>query len=142
MGRLKIKKKGAVVPFRQTMAYRMLLLTLSILFFIYTLYEMVVSLAANNTLAFIMSAVVGVAAAFAVFYNLDHISQGNGSDKSAMTGLTCEAWMTANPKRSTHVPYWPSSFRGWSESKPERAKETKTAQTSPIHEGGGHKGSS
>jgi len=73
MGRLKIKKKGAVVPFRQTMAYRMLLLTLSILFFIYTLYEMVVSLAANNTLAFIMSAVVGVAAAFAVFYNLDHL---------------------------------------------------------------------
>jgi len=73
MGRLQINKKGAVVSFRQTMAYRMLLLTLSILFFIYTLYEMVVSLAANNTLAFIMSAVVGVAAAFAVFYNLDHL---------------------------------------------------------------------
>jgi hypothetical protein len=73
MGRLKIKKKEAVMPFRQTMAYRMILLTLSILLFVWTLYEMVVSLMANNTLAFIIAAVMGILAAFTVFYNLDHL---------------------------------------------------------------------
>ena len=73
MGRLRIKKKGVTVPFRQTLAYRMLLLTLSIIFFIYTLYEMTVGLAENNTLAFIIAVLVGVAAAIMVFYNLDHL---------------------------------------------------------------------
>src|SRR5262245_14331591 len=68
VGRLKIKKKETVLPFRQTMAYRMLLLTLSLLFFIYTVYEMSVSLMANNTVAFIISVLVGLFAAFAVFH--------------------------------------------------------------------------
>jgi small-conductance mechanosensitive channel len=73
MGRLKIKKKEAVMPFRQTMAYRMILLTLSILLFVWTLYEMTVSLMANNTVAFIIAVVMGILAAFTVFYNLDHL---------------------------------------------------------------------
>ena len=73
MGRLKIKKKESVMPLRQTMAYRMMLLTLSILFFVYTLYEMAIALTVNNTLAFIIAAVVGVLAAIAVFYNLDRL---------------------------------------------------------------------
>ena len=51
----------------------MILLTLSILLFVWTLYEMVVSLMANNTLAFIIAAVMGILAAFTVFYNLDHL---------------------------------------------------------------------
>jgi len=70
---MKIKKKDVTVPFRQTLAYRMLLLTTSILVFVYTLYEMTVALAANNTLAFIIAALIGVAVAIAVFYNLDHL---------------------------------------------------------------------
>jgi len=61
------------MPFRQTMAYRMMLLTLSILLFVWTLYEMTVSLMANNTLAFIIAAIMGILAAFTVFYNLDHL---------------------------------------------------------------------
>ena len=61
------------MPFRQTMAYRMILLTLSILLFVWTLYEMTVSLMANSTLAFIIAAVTGVLAAITVFYNLDHL---------------------------------------------------------------------
>jgi hypothetical protein len=73
MGRLKIKKKETVMPFRETMAYRMMLLTLSIVFFVYTVYEMTVSMAENNMLAFIIAAVAGVAAAFAIFYNLGRL---------------------------------------------------------------------
>ena len=73
MGRLKIKKKDVVPPFRETLAYRMMLLTASIVVFIYLLYEMAVSLRANNTVAFIISAAAGVGMAFAIFYNLDHL---------------------------------------------------------------------
>jgi uncharacterized membrane protein len=73
VGRLKIKKKETILPFRQTMAYRMMLLTVSILFFVYTVYEMSVSLLANNTVAFIISVLVGLVAAFAVFHNLDQL---------------------------------------------------------------------
>ena len=70
---MKIKKKEAVMPFRQTIAYRMLLLTVSILLFVWTLYEMTISLMANNTVAFIIAVVMGILAAFTVFYNLDHL---------------------------------------------------------------------
>ena len=73
MGRLKIKKKEAVTPFRQTLAYRMLLLTGSILLFVWTLYEMTVTLMANNTVAFIIAVLMGIVVAFTVFYNLDHL---------------------------------------------------------------------
>jgi polyferredoxin len=73
VGRIKIKKKDVPLPFRQTMAYRLLLLALSILFFVYTLYEMTVSLMANNTLAFIIAVLIGVVATFAIFHNLDHL---------------------------------------------------------------------
>ena len=73
MGRPKIKRKEAVIPFRETMAYRMMLLTLAILFFLYTVYEMWITYLVNNTLAFIIAAVAGVAAAFAIFYNLDRL---------------------------------------------------------------------
>jgi polyferredoxin len=73
VGRVRIKKKDVPLPFRQTMAYRMLMLALSILFFVYTLYEMTVSLMANNTLAFILAVLVGLAAAFTIFHNLDHL---------------------------------------------------------------------
>ncbi len=83
MGRLKIKKKGDVIPFRQTMAYRMMVLTLSILGFVYTVYEMVMALAANNTLAFIIAAVIGVAVAFTVFYNLDKLKYAKIPPKTA-----------------------------------------------------------
>jgi hypothetical protein len=75
MGRLKIKKKDVVTPFRQTMAYRMMLLTLSIIFFVYTLYEAAVALAENNTLAFLIAVVIAVVGAILVFYNLDQLSK-------------------------------------------------------------------
>jgi len=73
MGRLRIKKKEAVIPFRETMAYRMLLLFGSVLVFIIALYVMIGALTANVTLSFVISAAIGVAAAFAIFYNLDHL---------------------------------------------------------------------
>jgi hypothetical protein len=73
VGRLKIKKKEVVIPFRETLAYRMILLTGSIILFLFALYVMIGALRADITVSFIGAGVIGVAAAFAIFYNLDHL---------------------------------------------------------------------
>lgn len=69
MGRLKIKKKDVVIPFRQTLAYRLLLLTGSVIAFVIALYIASSALRANITVEFIAFAVIGVGAAFGIFYN-------------------------------------------------------------------------
>jgi hypothetical protein len=73
MGRFRIKKKESVIPFRQTLAYRILMLALSIIAFLYLIYEMVVAWALNNTVAFIIAFIPAVAAAFTIFFNADHL---------------------------------------------------------------------
>jgi hypothetical protein len=88
MGRMKIKKKEAVLPFRQTLAYRMLLLTVLILAFVYTLYEMVVTLMVKNTLAFIIAAVSGVLVSIAIFYNLDKLKSAKVPAKTPLKNST------------------------------------------------------
>jgi ABC-type glycerol-3-phosphate transport system permease component len=71
---MRIKKKEAVIPFRETLAFRMILLGGSVVVFLVALYILVRSLGSNNTAA-IASGVVGAAAAFAIFYNLDHLRE-------------------------------------------------------------------
>jgi uncharacterized membrane protein YbhN (UPF0104 family) len=72
MGRMRIKKKEAVIPFRETMAYRMILAGGSLAVFISAIYLLAVAFSTNTTLA-ISAGAVGVAAAFGIFYNLDHL---------------------------------------------------------------------
>ena len=71
MGRMRIKKKTAAKPFRQTMPYRLLLVLFAILLFVFTFYELVTSWVAQNTVAFVISAVAAVLAAILFFYNFD-----------------------------------------------------------------------
>lgn len=73
MGRLKIKKKEVVIPFRETLAYRMILLTASGIGFLVALYIMIGALQAGITISFVGAAIIGVAAAFFIFYNLDRL---------------------------------------------------------------------
>jgi len=75
MGRLRIKKKEAVVPFRETIAYRMLLATGSILVFLVALYIAISSMRTGNTIASVASAAVGITAILAVSYNLTHMRE-------------------------------------------------------------------
>ena len=72
MGRMRIKKKEAVIPFRETIAFRMILLTGSVIFFLVALYVLARAFRTSLTLTIASGAAV-VAAAIAVFYNLDHM---------------------------------------------------------------------
>ena len=75
MGRLRIKKKEAVIPFRETLAYRMILLAVSVVAFLIALYIMVGALQGGITVSFVASGVVAAGAAFAIFYNVDHLRE-------------------------------------------------------------------
>ena len=71
---MRIKKKETVLPFRETLAFRMLLLGVSVLVFIVALYIFSGAFRSNIPLA-IGAAVVTIGAAFAIFYNLDHMKE-------------------------------------------------------------------
>jgi hypothetical protein len=73
MGRMKIKKKEAVIPFRDTIAYRMILLTVSLALFIFSLYEMFVWYRASDTVKFSLSGLLSAMAGVAVYFNLDQM---------------------------------------------------------------------
>jgi hypothetical protein len=72
MGRMRIKKKEAVIPFRETLAYRMILAGGSLIVFMIALYVLIGAIS-SNTVTAIISGAIGVAAAFGIFYNLDHL---------------------------------------------------------------------
>jgi hypothetical protein len=72
MGRMRIKKKDAVIPFRETLAYRMIFAGGSLIVFIVALYVLVGAISTSTATAIVAGA-IGVAAAFGIFYNLDHL---------------------------------------------------------------------
>ena len=74
MGRMRIKKKETVIPFRETLAYRMILIGASIIAFMIALYLLVSAISTNMTMA-IASGVVGLAGALSLFYNLDRLRE-------------------------------------------------------------------
>ena len=71
---MRIKKKESVLPFRETLAYRMILIGASLIVFVIALYLLVSNISTNMTLA-IASGVVGLAAALSLFYNLDRLRE-------------------------------------------------------------------
>src|SRR5438477_12052078 len=73
VGRLRIKKKEAVIPFRETLAYRMMLLAGSVIVCLVALYIMIGALQVGITVSFVTSGVITAAGAFGIFYNADHL---------------------------------------------------------------------
>ncbi len=73
MGRLRIKKKDAVIPFRQTMAYRLLLATASLLLVMVTVYFVILYIQSRHQVGMIVSIAAAVMAVTALFYNLSEV---------------------------------------------------------------------
>jgi len=73
MGRLRIKKKDAVIPFRQTMAYRLLLAVGSLIVVLFTVYFLTTYLRAGNTTGVIISAAATIMAVTGMLYNLGEV---------------------------------------------------------------------
>ena len=73
MGRLRIKKKDAVIPFRQTLAYRLLMATASVIILMLALYFLVRYWSAGNNIGTIVSVVGAVMAVTALLHNLGEV---------------------------------------------------------------------
>ena len=73
MGRLRIKKKENVIPFRDTLAYRLLLAAGSVVLFLITVYFLMKYAGSGNNVGMIVSALSAVMAGTAVFYNLGQV---------------------------------------------------------------------
>jgi hypothetical protein len=73
MGRLRIKKKETVVPFRSTLAYRLLLTTASVILMAFTLYQLIAAIRARNTTMLTLSALMSALATMALFYNIGQV---------------------------------------------------------------------
>lgn len=73
MGRLRIKKKDAVLPFRQTMAYRLLLATASLILLMVTLYFLTSYIQSGHKVGMIASIAAAVMAVTGLFYNLGEL---------------------------------------------------------------------
>ena len=83
MGRLRIKKKEKVIPFRETMAYRLLWITASAVLFMFMFYQATTSFQAGNRVALIVSSTVGLAALVGIFYNLDRARYARVSEHTS-----------------------------------------------------------
>ena len=73
MGRMRIKKKDAVLPFRETLAYRLMLSTGSLLLLLGTLFFLMRYIQSGNTTGLIISIAAAVMAVTSLFYNLGQV---------------------------------------------------------------------
>jgi hypothetical protein len=83
MGRLRIKKKEQVIPFRETMAYRLLLIISSGIIFIVMFVQALTGLRDGNRAALILSSIFGVLAAVALFFNLERARYARVSEHAS-----------------------------------------------------------
>jgi hypothetical protein len=73
MGRMKIKNKNFVEPFRETLAYRMMLLTGWILVFIFATYQFITAVRADSTVGLIIAGALSAGSIFGVIYNANRL---------------------------------------------------------------------
>jgi hypothetical protein len=73
MGRLRIKKKDAVLPFRQTMAYRLLLAIGSLLVVMVTVFFVIRYIQSGNNIGMIVSIAAAVMGVTSLLYNLGEV---------------------------------------------------------------------
>ena len=83
MGRLRIKKKADVIPFPQTLAYRMIFVTGAIALFAYFTYRALASLYGGSTNAMIIGFSLMALSGFAVFYNMNRLKDARISPAAA-----------------------------------------------------------
>lgn len=69
---MRIKKKETVIPFRETLAFRMLIVAGWVIVFFVALFILASAYRTNIVLA-IVAGLASVAAAYGIIYNLDHL---------------------------------------------------------------------
>jgi hypothetical protein len=69
MGRIRIKKKDRVLPFRETVAYRFLIVAIAAILFVIALYQFFSAWGSDDSTSMIIAGLASAAAAFLGIYN-------------------------------------------------------------------------
>ena len=80
---MRIKKKSAYIPFPQTVAYRMILLTISFLLFAYATYRSLASLYGDSLNSMILFFSFMAITGFGLFYNMSRLKDAKVSPTAA-----------------------------------------------------------
>ncbi len=70
MGRLRIKKKTAVLPFRQTVAFRFIMVAAAGILFLIAVFQLIRGFQTGNTVLLAVAGAVTIGAAVMAFLNL------------------------------------------------------------------------
>ena len=84
MGRLRIKKKEAVLPFRQTVAYRFIIIAALLIVFLYGVIRAITALGSADTTSLISAIALAVGSAGGALYNLEKMRYARIPKKTAM----------------------------------------------------------
>ena len=84
MGRLRIKKKEAVLPFRQTVAYRFIIVAVLLIVFLIGGTRAINSFQRADTTGMIVGIALALASAVGAFYNLEKMRYARIPKKTAM----------------------------------------------------------
>ncbi len=75
MGRLKIKKKDTVLPFRETVAYRFLMVAGSAILFLISLVQLIRGIRSESTTLLVVTIALTVGTAALTLFHLGQISK-------------------------------------------------------------------
>lgn len=73
MGRIRIKKKNRVLPFRETVAYRFIIIAAALILFVIAVFQVFSAIRSDNTPALIIAALIAAASAFVGLHNFSRM---------------------------------------------------------------------
>ena len=83
MGRKRIKKKEAVIPFRETVAYRFIMVVVAFILFVIASIQIIRSIQLGSTSAIVISALLTATTAFFTVYNLKQMQNAKVPRRTA-----------------------------------------------------------
>jgi hypothetical protein len=83
MGRKRIKKKEAVLPFRETVAYRFIMVAAAFILFVIASIQIIRSIQLGSTSAIVISALLTATTAFFTVYNLKQMQNAKVPRRTA-----------------------------------------------------------
>ena len=74
MGRLKIKKKQAVLPFRETVAFRFIMVAIAAILFLIAAFQVIRAIQTDNTTLLVIAIAMTISTAALALFNMSRMS--------------------------------------------------------------------
>ncbi len=75
MGRLKIKKKNAVLPFRETVAFRFIMVGIAVILFLISMFQLIRAIQTDNTTLLTIAIVMTIGTTGLALFNVSRMTR-------------------------------------------------------------------